>query len=226
MYHMHSMCFHCLLFVFLVEKSMLSLSERIESPSTLFLISMEQVLFDENSNMILRNVLPERFKAAGKQSHHREDQMAHTLEKPVMVELLENTSSSKPDVDLPTAPTLRVSGVLAEECVQMTIPVDILGLVRWDVSLDQVATNLKKRISAQLRAIKDEMLRKVRCFCFVVVVLFVCLFSYLCFPGRHFAQCDYPSFLFAETRLSCDHCLPGQAPCSTTPERNSQIINQ
>lgn len=86
--------------------------------------------------------------------------MAHTLGKPLMVELLESTAPGLA-TELPSAPTLRFDEPLKEGCVQVTVPIDILGLVQWESTLGDVASCLKDSICAQLEATEEEILHKV-----------------------------------------------------------------
>ncbi len=127
------------------------------------MLSSAQVLFDEKgSEARLKTVLPDRFKAASKggSSGGAAGQMAHAQDKPILVELLESTSTSALVTDLPVAPTLELDGPVKEGCVQLSLPVDTLGLVRWDATLRDVAVCLKAGLCAQLEAIK-KMLWKV-----------------------------------------------------------------
>lgn len=146
----------------LVEKPISSLLQRIRSSSCHFLLSSEQVLFSEDSKDTLRTVLPERAKAAAKHPHHLSERyMAHTLDRPLLLEVLESTQAPIAS-DLPVAPTLRFGEPLSEGCVQITVPVDVLALVHWDTSTADVTALLKDRICAQLQAVKDEIMWMVR----------------------------------------------------------------
>lgn len=146
-----------LLPLFVVEKPISSLLQRIKSQPCQFLFSSEQVMLSDNSKGTLRTLLPERFKAAAKHHHSSDRYMAHTLDRPLLLELLESTASPLV-TNLPTAPTLRFGEPLSEGCIQVTLPVDILGLIHWDTTAVDVSTLLKDTICAQLQAMKDEML--------------------------------------------------------------------
>lgn len=142
-----------------VQKPITSLTEWIRSQSTSFLLNPEQLLFSESSKDTLRTVLPEKSKAAGKVAHGNQH-MAHVQDKPLGVEMLESTAPEE-ETDLPFAPTLRFGEPLKEGCVLITVPVDTLGLVRWDSTLGSIALCLKDRICSQLEAIRNEILWKV-----------------------------------------------------------------
>jgi hypothetical protein len=87
--------------------------------------------------------------------------MAHTLEKPLLLELLESTESNLV-TPLPEAPVMRFGEPSGEQgCVRITVPIDILALVYWDMVMAEVTALLKDRICAQIQAIKDEMLYMV-----------------------------------------------------------------
>ena len=149
------------LFVCLVQKPVASLVQRIRRQSSSFLLSPEQLLFSERSKDSLRSVLPEKYKAASKTVPQNSTHMAHSRAKPQSVEILESTAPED-DTELPPAPSLRFGGALKEGCVLVVVPVDTLALVRWDSTLGSIAQSLKDRICAQLEAIKEEMLWKVR----------------------------------------------------------------
>lgn len=146
--------------IVVVEKSISSLLRRIKSPACQFLLSSEHVLFNETSKDTLRTLLPGRCKAAAKPQHLSERHMAHTLNRPLLVELLESTESPQ-RTSLPVASTLRFGEPLGDGCVRISLPVDVLGLVSWDTTTAHVAALLKDSICAQLQAIKDEMLWNV-----------------------------------------------------------------
>lgn len=143
--------------VVVVDKSIISLSQRIQSRSCQFLLSSEHILFSKTSKGTLRTLLPERCKAAAKHQHLSEKYTAHTLDRPLLLELLESTESPLM-TSLPVASTLRFGEPSSGGCVQISLPVDVLGLVHWDVTTARVTALLKDSICAQLRAIKDEML--------------------------------------------------------------------
>lgn len=136
--------------------------QKVRSPLSVFLLSSAQVLFDERgSEATLRTVLPDRFKAASKGGSSA-GLMAHVQSKPIQVDLLESTTGSElATTDLPLAPTLEPNGSVKEDCVQLSLPLDALGLVQWDTTLREVAVCLKAALCAQLEAVKDEMLWKV-----------------------------------------------------------------
>lgn len=140
-----------------VEKGIGTLVQRVKS--SLFMLSTEQVLFSSDSEYegsSLKTVCPERFKtAAAAKRGHNDYIMAHTQGKPLLVDLLETTSP--PDTDLPSAPSLSFSEPSRGTCVRLTVPVDVLGLVRWDSNMADIASLLKDSICSQLQAVKDEM---------------------------------------------------------------------
>ena len=141
-----------------VEKAIDTLIQRVKS--CLFMLSSEQVLFSRDSGgSILKTVCPERFKAAAAKHSHSDYIMAHTQRKPLMVDLLE--SLSPPDTDLPLAPSLRFSEASQGTCVRLIVPIDALGLVRWDSNMADIASLLKDSICSQLHAVKEEVIAMV-----------------------------------------------------------------
>ena len=138
-----------------VERPLSTLSQSIQSPSFLFLIDSVRILFGETSGVTVRKAFPEKFKLSAKQSLDI-NYMAHAHKKPILIELLEN-ATSEITTHHPPAPTLKIGDPLKEGCVHLTIPIDVLGLAEWDLTLGEVAMHLKETICAQLRAIKDEI---------------------------------------------------------------------
>lgn len=137
-----------------VDKAIGTLVQRVKS--CLFMLSSEHVLFSSASEgSSLKSLCPERFKAAAAKRNHSDYTMAHTQGKPLMVDLLE--SSSPPDTDLPLAPSLRFSEPVRGTCVRLTVPIDALGLVRWDSNMADIASLLKDSICSQLQAVKEEV---------------------------------------------------------------------
>ena len=147
-----------LVFILAVDKPVSSLVQKVRSRSCHFLLSSEQVLFGHDSKDTLRSALPERAKAAAKHHHHFSDRhMAHTLDRPLLLELLESTETPL-ETSLPVAPTMRLGEPLREGCIRVTMPVDVLALMHWDTSIADVAALLKDRICAQLQAVKEEIM--------------------------------------------------------------------
>ena len=132
----------------------------MQSQSSLFLLSSANAIFDERSTHdTLKTVLLEKFKAASKGGGSA-SLMAHAQDKPLLVEVLESTVPQSV-TDLPLAPTLTLGGSLGKGGVQLSLPVDALGLVRWDSTLADVAKSLKTSICAQLEAMMKELTWKV-----------------------------------------------------------------
>ena len=134
---------------------MAAILQRIKSPLCQFLLSSEKVLFSESSRGTLKALCPERVKMAAKCASS-ERNMAHTQGAPLLLDLLESTACPV-TTDLPVAPTLNFSETSSEGRVQVTLPVDVLALVRWDTNVANITAWLKDRICAQLQTIEEEM---------------------------------------------------------------------
>lgn len=164
-------------FIAAVDKPISSLVQRIRSWSCHFLLTSEQVLFGPDSKDTLRSALPDRAKAAAKHHHHYSERlMAHALDRPLLLELLESTESPL-QTSLPVAPTMRFSEPTKEGCVRVTVPIDVLALVHWDMSVADVAVLLKDRICAQLQAVKDEIMWMVWVYRYSVAVIGCCVYK-------------------------------------------------
>ncbi len=138
-----------------------SICTKISSNSTYFLIpSVHQLISESSSELKLKDVLPEVFRAASKQS--RGNYLHGTP--PVVVELLESTAFVYETwEEIPLAPTLSMGEPLKNGCFCITVPIDTLTLVDWNTLLYNVSNSLKEGICKQLHAIKDAIFWKVVC---------------------------------------------------------------
>lgn len=161
------------LFSLTENQPFLSATTKIRSSSTRFLIpSVHHLISESSGDLKVKNILPEAFKAASKQSYDNYLQDAP----PVVVELLEGaTFEGGKSGQLPLAPTLSVGKPLREGCVCITVPIDTLSLVHWDSYLCDLSISLKEGICQQLQTIRDEILWKVFAPYFFH---FVCVSSY------------------------------------------------
>ena len=129
---------------------MTSLINQVLSSSTAFYISSHQLFFSErklSESESLRSVLPKR---------ERND----TQGEPLSVELLEDASG---DCGCPpSAPLISCETSSHREMVEMSVPVDVVGVFLFDSSLSTVAGALKSAIAAQLRATREAIYLKVK----------------------------------------------------------------
>lgn len=129
---------------------MTSLINQVLSSSTAFYISSHQLFFSErklSESESLRSVLPKR---------ERND----TQGEPLSVELLEDASG---DCGCPpSAPLISCETSSHREMVEMSVPVDVVGVFPFDNSLSTVAGALKSAIAAQLRATREAIYWKVK----------------------------------------------------------------
>lgn len=194
-----------------------STSTKIRSSSSLFLIPSVHHLISESSNdSKVKDVLPERFKAACKLPRSSTDNLTSFVqEKPVALELLESVVfEGITSEELPVAPTLSVGEPLREGCVHITVPVDRLALVHWETSLGDLSLCLKEGICKQLQAIRGGIYWKVCLFACSVLVLSTCVqeayaICCCCFcSARCCTQCECLPLRFRSTRLSNNYRLP------------------
>lgn len=129
---------------------MTPLINQVLSSSTAFYISSHQLLFSDRNltgSESLWSVLPKR---------ERNDPQGE----PLSVELLEDASGDceRP----PSAPLISCETSSHREMVEMSVPVDVVGVFPWDSSLSTVAGTLKSAIAGQLRATGEAIYWKVR----------------------------------------------------------------
>jgi len=115
------------------------------SASTVFHIPSHQLIFSESEPSKTTSLLHKRGSCD-----------------PLSVELLEDTSLDC--TDPPSAPVLSCKMSSHQEVVELSIPIDVVGVFHLDTLLSSVATALKSAITTQLRTIGEETFWKVRIF--------------------------------------------------------------
>ena len=126
---------------------MTPLINQVLSSSTVFYVSSHQLLFSERD--------PSEIASLGSILHKRG--RSHTRGDPLSVELLEDASG-----DCECAPLITCEMSSHREVVEVSVPVDVVGVFPLDSSLSTVAGALKSAIAAQLRATGETLFWKVR----------------------------------------------------------------
>ena len=161
-----------------VRKTVSSVIEQIQSPSTFFFVASHNLLFNEAtkeekllpapSKEDLRNTKSSSFTSNNLRKQLGFNSNAVPTSSPLLVSILESaspTSSTDEDKEKPLyAPTLTVSEPLSSPCVKISVPLDVLGFLRPTLPLFEVATVLKEAITAQLNYTADVISWQVRYF--------------------------------------------------------------
>ena len=113
------------------------------SASTVFHIPSHQLIFSESEPSKTTSLLHKRSSCD-----------------PLSVELLEDTSLDC--TDPPSAPVLSCKMSSHREVVELSIPIDVVGVFHLNTLLSSVATALKSAITTQLRTVGEETFWKVR----------------------------------------------------------------
>lgn len=141
----------CLCSIHAAEKEEVTpLINQVLSSSIVFYVSSHQLLFTErgpSETASLRNSLHKRGQS-------------HTQGEPLSVELLEDASGDceRP----PSAPLITCEISSHREMVEVSVPVNVVGVFLLDSSLSTVAGALKSAIAAQLRATRETFFWRVR----------------------------------------------------------------
>ena len=160
-------------FSFAEDQSFDVISTKIQSATSIFLIPFVNCLVcDRSSDSTVKDVLPKRYETACKQAQN--GKMDHTFnyvqDDPIAVELLDSVAYK--GEGLPTAPVLSIRKPVKKGCVFITVPIDTLVLVHWDMTLGDLSLCLKDAICQQLKAIKEEIFWKVLHFYIKNLVVF------------------------------------------------------
>ena len=153
------------------------LINQILSASTVFHIPSHQLIFSKSEPSKTTSLLHKRSSCD-----------------PLSVELLEDTSLDC--TDPPSAPVLSCKMSSHREVVELSIPIDVVGVFHLNTLLSSVATALKSAITTQLRTVGEETFWKVR-------TLHLPIFSY---PGWYSDD--------APTKL--EGCLSVESACCVT----------
>lgn len=139
----HYKCFSFSLHVAERDGMLSPLINQMLSASTVFHIPSHQLIFSESEPSKTTSLLHKRGSCD-----------------PLSVELLEDTSLDC--TDPPSAPVLSCKMSSHQEVVELSIPIDVVGVFHLDTLLSSVATALKSAITTQLRTIGEETFCKVR----------------------------------------------------------------
>ena len=139
----HYKCFYISLCLAERDGVLSPLINQVLSAFTVFHVPSHQLIFSESEPSKTASLL------------HKRDSCD-----PLSVELLEDTSVDC--TEPPSAPVLSCKMSSHREVVELSIPVDVVGIFHVDTLLSSVASTLKSAISTQLRIIGEETYWKVR----------------------------------------------------------------